>query len=180
MILDLLLSQWRVVLIGLMLAAIGIQTHRLSNAEQEIVEVNTRYHLAIDAAKAETKKAEKQSEVVKNEINASIPKLVESAKANAVELYKRRYQRVEGVNATANLGSGISGGNTPNVGVFNSGSDTTSTVQANNSKGTDSSTASMDASNTCDPRFISEAAEAAAIIYGWNQLTNLNGFPLEH
>ena len=92
MILDLLLSQWRVVLIGLMLAAIGIQTHRLSNAEQEIVEVNTRYHLAIDAAKAETAKAEKQSEVVKNEINASIPKLVESAKANAVELYKRRYQ----------------------------------------------------------------------------------------
>ena len=180
MILDLLLSQWKLVLIAALIAALSFQTHRLSNAEAEIVEASTRFHLAIDAAKAETKKAEIQSERVKNELNAEIPKLVAEAKANAVELYKRRYQRVEGVNATANLGSGIGSGNTSNVGVFNSGNDTTSTVQANNSKGTDSSTTSMDASNTCDPRFISEAAEAAAIIYGWNQWANLNGFPREH
>ena len=177
MILDLLLSQWRVVLIGLMLAAIGIQTHRLSNAEQEIVEVNTRYHLAIDAAKAETAKAEKQSEVVKNEINASIPKLVESAKANAVELYKRRYQRVEGVNATANLGSGISGGNTPNVGVFNSGSDTTRTISPNSAESP--AKESVGLAPSCAAEFISDAAEAAVILNGWLTWAQANNLPFE-
>lgn len=176
MILDLLLSQWKLALILALSGLLAIQTHRLSNAEQEIVEVNTRYHLAIDAAKAETKKAEKQSEVVKNEINASIPKLVESAKANAVELYKRRYQRVDGVNATANLGSGISGGNTPNVGVFNSGSDTTRTISPNSAESAAKESASMDA---CDPRFIGESAEAAVIIDGWLTWARANQLPFE-
>ena len=176
MILDLLLSQWKLVLIAALIAALSFQTHRLSNAEAEIVEVNSRYHLAIDAAKAETAKAEKQSEVVKNEINASIPKLVESAKANAVELYKRRYQRVEGVNASANLGSGISGGNTPNVGVFNSGSDTTRTTSPNSAESPAKESASMDA---CDPRFIGESAEAAVIIDGWLTWARANQLPFE-
>ena len=176
MILDLLLSQWKLALILALSGLLAIQTHRLSNAEQEIVEVNTRYHLAIDAAKAETAKAEKQSEVVKNEINASIPKLVESAKANAVELYKRRYQRVEGVNATANLGSGIGSGNTSNVGVFNSGSDTTRTTSPNSAESPAKESVGMDA---CDPRFIGESAEAAVIIDGWLTWARANGLEFE-
>lgn len=176
MILDLLLSQWKLALILALSGLLAIQTHRLSNAEQEIVEVNTRYHLAIDAAKAETAKAEKQSEVVKNEINASIPKLVESAKANAVELYKRRYQRVDGVNATANLGSGIGGGNTPNVGVFNSGSDTTRTVSPDSSESTARESAGLP---SCDPRFINDAAEASVILNGWMEWARANQLPFE-
>ena len=176
MIIDLLLSQWKLVLIAALIAALSFQTHRLSNAEAEIVEVNTRYHLAIDAAKAETKKAEIQSERVKNELNAEIPKLVAEAKANAVELYKRRYQRVEGVNASANLGSGIGGGNTPNVGVFNSGSDTARTTSPNSAESPAKESASMDA---CDPRFIGESAEAAVIIDGWLTWARANQLPFE-
>ena len=131
---------------------------------------------AIDAAKAETAKAEKQSEVVKNEINASIPKLVESAKANAVELYKRRYQRVEGVNASVNLGSGIGGGNTPNVGVFNSGSDTARTTSPNSAESPAKEPAGLP---SCDPRFISDAAEAAVILNGWMEWARANGLEFE-
>lgn len=176
MILDLLLSQWKMVLIAALIAALSFQTHRLSNAEAEIVEASTRFHLAIDAAKAETKKAEIQSERVKNELNAEIPKLVAEAKANAVELYKRRYQRVEGVNASANLGSGIGSGNTPNVGVFNSGSDTTRTIPSNSAESPTKESASMDA---CDPRFIGESAEAAVIIDGWLTWARANQLPFE-
>lgn len=176
MILDLLLSQWKLVLIAALIAALSFQTHRLSNAEAEIVEVNTRYHLAIDAAKAETKKAEIQSERVKNELNAEIPKLVAEAKANAVELYKRRYQRVEGVNATANLGSGIGGWNTSNVGVFNSGSDTARTTSPNSTESPTKESVGLDA---CDPRFIGESAEAAVIIDGWLTWARANQLPFE-
>ena len=171
-----LITWWKEILFAALIAALSFQTHRLSNAEAEIVEVNSRYHLAIDAAKAETKKAEKQSEVVKNEINASIPKLVESAKANAVELYKRRYQRVEGVNASVNLGSGIGSGNTSNLGVFNSGSDTTRTIPSNSAESPTKESASMDA---CDPRFIGESAEAAVIIDGWLTWARANQLPFE-
>jgi hypothetical protein len=172
-----LITWWKEILFAALIAALSFQTHRLSNVEAEIVEANTRYHQAIDAAKAETKKAEKQSEVVKNEINASIPKLVESAKANAVELYKRRYQRVKGVNATANLGSGIGGGNTPNVGVFNAGSDTTRTASPNSAESTAKESVGLDAG--CAAGFINEAAEAAVIIDGWLTWARANQLPFE-
>ena len=172
-----LITWWKEILFAALIAALSFQTHRLSNAEAVIVEVSTRYHLAIDAAKAETKKAEKQSEVVKNEINASIPKLVESAKANAVELYKRRYQRVDGVNATANLGSGISGGNTPNVGVFNSGSDTTRTISPNSAES--AAKESVGLAPSCAAEFISDAAEAAVILNGWLTWAQANNLPFE-
>ena len=171
-----LITWWKEILFAALIAALSFQTHRLSNAEAEIVEVNSRYHLAIDAAKAETKKAEIQSERVKNELNASIPKLVESAKASAVELYKRRYQRVEGVNASVNLGSGIGSGNTSNLGVFNSGSDTTRTIPSNSAESPTKESASMDA---CDPRFIGESAEAAVIIDGWLTWARANQLPFE-
>ena len=101
---------------------------------------------------------------------------MESAKANAVELYKRRYQRVEGVNATANLGSGISGGNTPNVGVFNSGSDTTRTISPNSAESAAKESVGLDA---CDPSFIGESAEAAVIIDGWLTWAQANNLPFE-
>ena len=172
-----LITWWKEILFAALIAALSFQTHRLSNAEAEIVEVSTRYHLAIDAAKAETAKAEKQSEVVKNEINASIPKLVESAKANAVELYKRRYQRVDGVNATANLGSGIGGGNTPNVGVFNSGSDTTRTISPNSAES--AAKESVGLAPSCAAEFISDAAEAAVILNGWLTWAQANNLPFE-
>lgn len=177
MILDLLLSQWKLALILALSGLLAIQTHRLSNAEQEIVEVNTRYHLAIDAAKAETKKAEIQSERVKNELNAEIPKLVAEAKANAVELYKRRYQRVDGVNATANLGSGIGSGNTSNVGVFNSGSDTTRTISPNSAES--AAKESVGLAPSCAAEFISDAAEAAVILNGWMEWARANQLPME-
>jgi len=175
---ELLVSQWKLVLIGLLLAAVSFQTHRLSNAEDKIVEVSTRFQLAKDAAEAETKKAQDTSTQTVKEINDAIPKLVAAAQANALENYQRRYGRLaRPISATdsgdrPSLGDGIHADGLRSDPAANSAS----AIQTGIPEGAASAASGVDA---CDPRFINEAAQAAAIMRGIDVWLDNNGFERE-
>ena len=180
MFLDLLMSQWKLVLIAALMAACGLYRHALLNAEHEIVAIQNQHQLLIAAAKAETKKAQDISTTTAKEINDGIPKLVAKAQANAVENYKRRYAGSGQPGAACGVGShsGAGHGFYAN-GLRTDGADPASTFQANGTQITPGQSAGLDASGTCDPRFLNDAAEAAVKLDGWERWRVGNGLAFE-
>jgi len=171
-------SQWKFVLITILCGIVAIQTHRLSNAEERIVEVSTRYQSAIDAAEAATKKAQDISTATVKAINDAKPKLVEQATRNAETLYRRRYGRVVGGNAVY-LGTGVTG--TPPIGVRDTETvcNPTGTVQADLPESVAGKTTVVDVGGTCDPRFLEDAARAAVVMSLIDQWVDKHQIPRE-
>ena len=172
MILDLLLSQWKLVLIGLMLATIGIQTHRLSSEEHEHAVDNTLHQLQIADSQRKSQEAQTQNKEANHAANTNIPVAVDKARLNAGENYRRHFG-IMGGNVAGNLGSGVVG--LPNVGVRESG-DNARTVQTDS---TESPTKESAGLPSCDPRFINDAAEASVILNGWMEWARANQLPME-
>lgn len=180
MILEFLLSQWKLVAIAALVGLLSIQTHRLSSAEKEIVAVSTQYQSAIDAAKAETAKAVVTNKESNDEANQNIPIAVAEAKRNAPELYKLRFGNIARnggfVDNSANpsLGGGISAN-----GMRDSGTDSSGSVQGQVPESVAGAPVILDARGTCDRRFIEEASRAAVIMRGIDIWLDANGFERE-
>lgn len=177
MIAELLLSQWKLVLIVTLIGLLTLQTHRLANEEKEHDADNTLYRLLTAEAQRKTRAAEAHNAQTVKEINDEKPKLVAQAERNAAELYRRRYGRPEGSVACApthsSSGLGISG--MPDV----SSTSYTGTIQADSTSSTERAPAIVDAGGTCDPRFLNEAARAAVVIKQWNDFADREGLPRE-
>ena len=172
-----LITWWKEILFAALIAALSFQTHRLSNAEQEIVAVNTRFQLAIDAAKLETKKAELISKRTNDELNSKLPIRVAEAKRNALANYQNRFRRTV-TSGSGTTGSVATGGfHTGNAsGMHDSGSDTAFAVPPSSSESPAKESAGL---SSCDPRFISDAAEASVILNGWMEWARANQLPME-
>lgn len=91
MLLSFCMSNWRVMGIVALIAGIALQTHRLSNAEEKIVVIQTQYQAQIDANNAARRTVEIQSTLTLEKINHDHQTVVDTAQKNAVAGYIKRY-----------------------------------------------------------------------------------------
>lgn len=176
MILDLIRSQWKLILIGALLIACGMYRQALLSEEKEHA-VDTALHQQLfKNAQAETQKAKNISDTALKEINNEIPKLVAAAQKNAVSNYQRLYGRPSSASSDSciYLGSGINAN-----GLRVDTSNSAGTVPSDSAESVKLDAVAVVDNGTCDSRFISEAAEAAVIIKGWNDWATMNQLPRE-
>ena len=167
MILDLLLSQWRVVLIGLMLAAIGIQTHRLSNAEEQIEDIQNQRRVEIAVNQVIINQVKERSQTTLKRINDEHKTVVEQAEKNAWRNFTKRYGTGIGFNGSASVGLRLP--------TNSAGSDF-----ADSAKGTNEPTGEpMAIDITGIKQFAEACGRDAGKVKQWQDWATSNQFPVE-
>ena len=119
--------------------------------------------------------AEEVSKQTVKDINHAIPILVATSEKNAVENYKRRY----GVGGNAPVGPICVDANSGNGFHFGRLWPYTGSGKTDVPKDPSGTPVVVDASGTCDPRFINDAARAAAIMHGIDLWIDANTIPRE-
>lgn len=127
-----LVTQWKLILIALLLALLGLQQVRIDHAHAETIKVQGKYdhHLAQDAeaafkAERAAREIEEEREQLKNEIIDAAEARVELAKADAAAasdaaagLRKRLASYVAAVRTATNPSAPVAGEATDPIAVF--------------------------------------------------------------
>ena len=167
MILELLLSQWKLVLIAALIAAFSFQTHRLSNAEQKIDDIQNQRLVEIAVNQAIINQVKERSQTTVKRINDEHKTVVEQATKNAWSNFVKRYSTGTGFNGSASVGLRLP--------TNSAGSDFADSAKGAN--GTSEGIMAFDGGLL--EGFAIDCARDAGAVKQWQDWATGNGFPIE-
>ena len=167
MILELLLSQWKLVLIAALIAAFSFQTHRLSNAEQKIDDIQNQRLVEIAVNQAIINQVKERSQTTVKRINDEHKTVVESTKKNAWANFTKRY------GGTLNASCGAV--SLPIRPYPSAGSDFADSAKGANGTGGEP----MAIDITGIKQFAESCGRDAGKVKQWQDWATGNGFPIE-
>jgi hypothetical protein len=153
---SLILANWKLIVMGLLLVAVGSFYHLWRSEVDDFTSYKALVTAEGNVAKIEAQRVndlqKKQLEESTNEWNKQLPKI----RAGAVAAYIARY----GVQQHTSSGA------VPGQAASTQGSDGTSQ-------------GGVAAASTCDPGFVSDAAEDAGKVGAWQAWASGNGLPVQ-